>query len=723
MSSSYPQGQESREEIQKHAPRSTVPPPRLGQVPDQHRATANTRSNDPDRFLRVKYGDRDHLHFETQAAISTKLTPNPNQKQGPKLYRESSEESVALKSVGMFDMVARAASISRVLSKNGVTDETGGVNNRMRGPTEGRSAKGGPTPPDPTGLGLISLEENRSPSPTSHLRRWKSIGRQLTASRALGLGGFKSPTHAVTRHQMRQRARAKAKAKFQTNKKEEHLVGIPDGPWPALARASRVEVHRPTLDRLWPTLKDDQDREHHNALPDQDGQYHPHPPPPPHVTEDISSGPGPDAGTKLTEALRALPSHESAPWPAPRSPMSTQVAPITPRPGADGSPPSTRAPSPYPGHDMVPTTGGRRPHSRSSTGGIPLGNARKHHSLSALDVYRHLAGLAKKHDVNKPLRQELNSDFAITPELTAQFQSSFLSTYTHFVENEPNAAVRAKLGGATLVKVRTLLLQERVVRMLYHLGRLLYLLVLKVGGVTNRGESAGDIMAEADIDLCTVLRLWDKVTTETKDKVGTNTARLEGTAVLLPVLMLSIRSSIDQAFRWLRPEWLKTKVGKRGLSIVHRRLDTLLDPFGFYSDLSVLQSHPAAMRILASYKSFTHISGGKHLGDTSPMLRSALPQPHSCEARRLLAAPGGRRGRSIAAVKALARDTMDGSATEGLATSELREEVLRSVAEENQHRMVPVGPPVKDPRGKNHVDRVKVNLTVVRKLDAPNSGW
>ena len=66
---------------------------------------------------------------------------------------------------------------------------------------------------------------------------------------------------------------------------------------------------------------------------------------------------------------------------------------------------------------------------------------------------------------------------------------------------------------------------------------------------------------------------------------------------------------------------------------------------------------------------------------------------------------------------------MDGSATEGLATSELREEVLRSVAEENQHRMVPVGPPVKDPRGKNHVDRVKVNLTVVRKLDAPNSGW
>ena len=65
----------------------------------------------------------------------------------------------------------------------------------------------------------------------------------------------------------------------------------------------------------------------------------------------------------------------------------------------------------------------------------------------------------------------------------------------------------------------------------------------------------------------------------------------------------------------------------------------MLDPAGYLQrTLSLIQSSPAAVSILAKYPHKSHEPERTHFSDISPLLRAALPEPSSAAARRMLAA-------------------------------------------------------------------------------------
>ena len=69
-----------------------------------------------------------------------------------------------------------------------------------------------------------------------------------------------------------------------------------------------------------------------------------------------------------------------------------------------------------------------------------------------------------------------------------------------------------------------------------------------------------------------------------------------------------------------------------------RTIVQMLDPHGYLQrNLSLIQSTPAAVSILAKYPHKSHEPERNHFADISPLLRAALPEPSSAAARRMLA--------------------------------------------------------------------------------------
>jgi hypothetical protein len=69
-----------------------------------------------------------------------------------------------------------------------------------------------------------------------------------------------------------------------------------------------------------------------------------------------------------------------------------------------------------------------------------------------------------------------------------------------------------------------------------------------------------------------------------------------------------------------------------------RTIVQMLDPHGYLQrNLSLIQSMPAAVSILAKYPHKSHEPERTHFADISPLLRAALPEPSSSAARRMLA--------------------------------------------------------------------------------------
>ena len=66
----------------------------------------------------------------------------------------------------------------------------------------------------------------------------------------------------------------------------------------------------------------------------------------------------------------------------------------------------------------------------------------------------------------------------------------------------------------------------------------------------------------------------------------------------MPILLLGLRSFIEKVFKKRFPLWDSTPEAKEALWNMDTTIVTLLDPNGYYSDLSVVQAMPAAMHIL-----------------------------------------------------------------------------------------------------------------------------
>lgn len=107
----------------------------------------------------------------------------------------------------------------------------------------------------------------------------------------------------------------------------------------------------------------------------------------------------------------------------------------------------------------------------------------------------------------------------------------------------------------------------------------------------------------------------------------------------LPIFLMFLRLSIQTLFSTNYPLWTRTKDGQESLASMDKVCCDLLDPHRYLErNLSILQSSPAAIDVIARNPSKGHEAESYHFTDTSRLLRSALLSPSSAATRRILVA-------------------------------------------------------------------------------------
>mmetsp|Transcript_44995 Transcript_44995/g.75068 ORF Transcript_44995/g.75068 Transcript_44995/m.75068 type:complete len:639 (+) Transcript_44995:337-2253(+) len=105
----------------------------------------------------------------------------------------------------------------------------------------------------------------------------------------------------------------------------------------------------------------------------------------------------------------------------------------------------------------------------------------------------------------------------------------------------------------------------------------------------------------------------------------------------MPVLLLGLRSFVEKLFKKRFPLWDSTEEAKDIQWEMDKAVVEMLDPNGYYGELSLVQALPAATHILQRTvygKARKKIT--ERLYNTSPLLRFALGAASSMQARKLL---------------------------------------------------------------------------------------
>lgn len=107
----------------------------------------------------------------------------------------------------------------------------------------------------------------------------------------------------------------------------------------------------------------------------------------------------------------------------------------------------------------------------------------------------------------------------------------------------------------------------------------------------------------------------------------------------MPALLLCIRVAVSALFCNFARSWTTTPSGKRALHAIDGVITDLFDPHGYLQQgLSLLQSTPAAVKMLSKYAFRAHVSERAHFNDTSNLVRLTMASACAPETRRLLAA-------------------------------------------------------------------------------------
>ncbi|KAF5828276.1 hypothetical protein DUNSADRAFT_17870 [Dunaliella salina] len=118
--------------------------------------------------------------------------------------------------------------------------------------------------------------------------------------------------------------------------------------------------------------------------------------------------------------------------------------------------------------------------------------------------------------------------------------------------------------------------------------------------------------------------------------------RLRGTRsglfFTLPVFLVACRLLVHLLFHSLFRLWMQSDEGADALEKMDESIVYLFDPSGYLQrNLSILESTPAAVSIMAKHPQLGHGPERTHMSDVSPLVRAAMQQPASHQARKLLA--------------------------------------------------------------------------------------
>lgn len=153
----------------------------------------------------------------------------------------------------------------------------------------------------------------------------------------------------------------------------------------------------------------------------------------------------------------------------------------------------------------------------------------------------------------------------------------------------------------------------------------LYDRVIMANGVTPYGTLLQSVSERQDKRAAAILHLWNGLVMGWRS--GSQSRRDLGLSIVLPLVLLSMRGTILQIVNWLLPFWSSTEVGQQGQQEMAECISELFDPQGYFSDLSILQSHASAVRIVRAYAAHSHVPAHYRAGDISPLVKAVIHQP------------------------------------------------------------------------------------------------
>jgi hypothetical protein len=116
-------------------------------------------------------------------------------------------------------------------------------------------------------------------------------------------------------------------------------------------------------------------------------------------------------------------------------------------------------------------------------------------------------------------------------------------------------------------------------------------------------------------------------------------SKKQGTLVLLPLMIMSIRVAVEEIFRKNYPLWFSVggeSVARKTLQDMNEVITSLFDPDGYHSHISTIESSNQALRV--SSKSLHHSQSTlRYKYDyTSKLVRSIFTKPTSGDSRILV---------------------------------------------------------------------------------------
>eukprot|EP00297_Palpitomonas_bilix_P007831 CAMPEP_0113875496 /NCGR_PEP_ID=MMETSP0780_2-20120614/4977_1 /TAXON_ID=652834 /ORGANISM="Palpitomonas bilix" /LENGTH=486 /DNA_ID=CAMNT_0000861497 /DNA_START=192 /DNA_END=1652 /DNA_ORIENTATION=- /assembly_acc=CAM_ASM_000599 len=211
---------------------------------------------------------------------------------------------------------------------------------------------------------------------------------------------------------------------------------------------------------------------------------------------------------------------------------------------------------------------------------------------------------------------ELRQPLAITIEDVLAIQTMFTRTF-------PFYTLRSRLTEDDVAMAVAEITSLQVAQLIADVCRLMY------NDLTARKRAPSEVTEEKQEKL--LLSIYEAYM-DLQSRLKRRSHRL----VLLPLLLLSLRVTVETIFRNSFPKWIATPDGEASLQKVDVTITALFDPDRYRSHVSLLESSVEAMRVVNKDPRYAKKSIKEKFFTVSPLVRSLMTDPQSGDARYIL---------------------------------------------------------------------------------------
>lgn len=227
---------------------------------------------------------------------------------------------------------------------------------------------------------------------------------------------------------------------------------------------------------------------------------------------------------------------------------------------------------------------------------------------------------------DEEILQDILRDFNPRGDVLNSWQVAFCTSLREWKARQNPARLRGHCSDDEFEATLESITSEPLVECMVHLAWVLY-----YRHMPQRGQPGVETVEDR---LVCAHRLWCSIQ-------AIHRAGPAGTFFTMPLVLLSVRFSMERLFKNMFPIWFDTADGVGTLEAMTLSITAVCDPAGYYAWLPALVSNRSALHVLQSsrHQRDTHQPPTFHCQDTSPVLRLGLGSPVSAGARRVMERP------------------------------------------------------------------------------------